>query len=239
MPSTTEQFDRQLASIRERITDQGQLVTEICEQSFQSIYDMASDEALALIGRDDEVDRNDIDIERDTVELLFRATHDGESIGEAQVRSVLTCVKANNELERIADAAVSIATRVVTLGDRASNFPRTTEVMTNSVVGILRDTVRCFGDTDAGRAKLVLSAEGAVLEFYDLVVRKTEERIADGRMAVDHAFELHSIIHQAVLMADHCTNIAEQVIYEATGTIVRHTDAGWVEQDMGERDDAD
>jgi len=233
MRDDSGQFDRQLAQIRERISDQGRLVTEIAEGAFQTIYDMDASRAAALIECDDEVDRNDVEIERDTVDLLFRASRDASALGEDQLRSVLTCVKVNNELERIADAAGSIAGRVVELGDRASSFPRTTQVMTNSVIGILRDTVRSFAETDAKRAKLVLSAEGAVLEFYDMVVRKTEQRIAEGRLAVDHAFELHSIIHQAVLMADHCTNVAEQVIYEATGAIVRHTDAGWVEQDLG------
>ena len=223
------QFDTQLDSIRTRIADQGRLVTEIADGAFQSIFDMDSDRASQLMSRDDDVDKADVEIERDAVDLLFKATRSNEALSEAQVRSILTCVKVNNELERIADAAGHIATRVVALGERASMFPRTTLVMTNSVLGILRNTVRCFENKDPTIAKQVLSAEGVVLEFYDMIVRKTEERIADGRMIVDDAFDLHSIIHQAVLMADHCTNIAEQVIYEATGAIVRHTKAGWVE----------
>jgi len=232
MHADREQFDRTLAEIRSRISDQGRLVTEVTEAAFQTIYDMDAQRAHALIERDDEIDTNDVEIERDTVGLLIRASGEGFALSEPQIRSMLTCVKVNNELERIADAAGAIASRVVNLGDRASAFPKTTQVMTNSVIGILRDTVRSFCDTDAVRAKVVLSAEGAVLEFYDMIVRKTEERIADGRLAVDHAFELHSIVHQAVLMADHCTNIAEQVIYEATGAIVRHTDTGWIEKEL-------
>ena len=232
MPTTPEQFDHHLRALRERLVAQGNLVIDIAENTFATIYDMDAHAALALVTRDDEVDRADIEIERDAVDLLSRVTRNAVRLDESRIRSLLTCVKVNNELERIADAASSVALRVIALGDRDPGFPKTTRVMTNSVVSILRDTVRAFAHTDPDRAKHVLAAEGAVLEFYDLIVRKTEQRIADGRLSVEHAFELHAIIHQAVLMADHCTNIAEQIIYEATGAIVRHTDTGWAELDL-------
>ncbi len=229
MGITPEQFDTRLDAIRSRLADQGNLVSEIVEQSFQTIFDMDSDTALRLMTRDDEVDQADLEIERDAVDLLQKASADGCPLTPHQIRALLSAVKVNNELERIADAAADVANRVVSLGERTSTFPKSTMVMTNSVVGILRDSVRCFGDSDAARAKIVLSSEGTVLNFYDVIVKKSEQRIADGRLGVDHAFDLHSIIHLAVVMADHCTNIAEQVIYQVTGAIVRHTDAGWVE----------
>jgi len=232
MGISPEQFDARLSAIRSRLGAQGALVTEIAEQVFETIFDMDIDRALELMERDDEVDQADVEIEREAVDLLERASLDGCPLTPQQIRELLSAVKVNNELERIADAAADIAFRVVSLGDRTSSFPKTTMVMTNSVVGILRDSVRCFAESDAQRAKQVLTAEGAVLNFYDVIVKKSEERIADGRLGVDHAFDLHSIIHQTVVMADHCTNIAEQVIYRVTGAIVRHTNAGWVEHEV-------
>jgi len=236
MGITPEQFDERLDGIRARLGVQGALVTEIAEQVFQTIFEMDTDKALDLMTRDDEVDAADLEIERDAVELLEHASQGGCPLSPQQIRGLLSAVKVNNELERIADAAADVAFRVVSLGDRTSSFPKTTMVMTNSVVGILRDSVRCFADGDAKRAKQVLNSEGTVLEFYDVIVRKSEERISDGRLGVAHAFDLHSIIHQAVVMADHCTNIAEQVIYQVTGAIVRHTNAGWVEHEVDGRD---
>jgi phosphate transport system protein len=132
-------------------------------------------------------------------------------------------------MERIADAATDVAEKVIRLGERTTPFPKTLLVMTNSVVGIIRDVVRAFAQSDPSLARAVLASEGAVLNFKDLIVRDAEERVADGRMSVDVAFQLHGIAFQAVTMADHCTNIAEQVIYEATGQIVRHTEGKWVQ----------
>ena len=48
-------------------------------------------------------------------------------------------------------------------------------------------------------------------------------------MNVDFAFRLHEVATQCELIADHCTNIAEQVIYLTTGAIVRHMTNSWVE----------
>lgn len=232
MSMKPDQFNERLDAIRKRLGEQGDLVTDITEQVFTTIYDMDTDRAIQLMTRDDEVDKADLEIERDAVALLGESTLGDCPLTPEQIRGLLSAVKVNNELERIADAAADIAQRVVSLGDRTSTFPKTTMVMTNSVVSILRDSVRCFTEIDPQRAKQVLSAEGAVLDFYDVIVKKSEERIADGRLGVAHAFDLHSIVHQAVVMADHCTNIAEQVIFEATGAIVRHTNAGWIEHDV-------
>jgi len=237
MSMIPNQFDQRLETIRQRLGEQGALVTDIAEQVFMTIYDMDTDRAIELMTRDDEVDKADLEIERDAVALLGESSLGGCPLSPEQIRGLLSAVKVNNELERIADSAADIAQRVVSLGDRTSSFPRTTMVMTNSVVGILRDAVRCFTEIDPLRAKQVLSSEGAVLDFYDVIVKKSEERIADGRLGVAHAFDLHSIVHQAVVMADHCTNIAEQVIFEATGATVRHTNAGWVEHDVESSDE--
>jgi len=234
MPITPEQYDAQLTRIRAKLTDQGSLVTSLCDEAFGTIYARDLATARSVMNRDDEVDQIDIEVEREAVDLLIKASHDVCALEPAQIRSILTAVKVNNELERIADAAVAIADRVVAIGERTTPFPQTTKVMTNSVTAILRDTVKSFDRIDADRAKAVLAAEGTVLKFQELIVRDCEQRVADGRMEVDLAFDLHSIINLAVVMADHCTNIAEQVIYQATGAIVRHTTDGWVEQDLPE-----
>lgn len=233
MPISPEQFCERLKIIRDRLVEQGELVALLTEQVFETIYAKDSGAARELIKRDDEVDQADIEIERDAVDLMTRAAHDTCPVDPGQIRSLLTAVKVNNELERIADASSAIATRVIALGERESSFPKTTRVMTNSIAAVLRQTIRAFDEIDAVRAKSVLMSEGNTLEFHELITRDAEMRVADGRLGVDNAFDLHAIINQAVIIGDHCSNIAEQVIYEATGTIVRHTsDSGWVEQDL-------
>lgn len=229
MAITPDQFQSELASIRAALTRQGHKVTEMAAEAFEAVYQRDTVVANEILGRDDEVDQVDVEIERRCVDVLMRAASQQCELAEGPVRSVLTCVKVNNELERIADAATVVAERVIRLGDRTTPFPKTLLVMTNSVIGIVRDSVKAFGQGDASLAKSVLTSEGTVLKFKALITRDAEERVADGRMSVEVAFELHAIAFQAVTMGDHCTNIAEQVIYEATGQIVRHTKGEWIE----------
>jgi phosphate transport system protein len=236
MTMTPEQFADRLDSIRGRLVQQGRLVTEFAELVFNTIYDRDASLAAKLMDRDDEIDQADIEIEREAVDLITRAAQEACPIDASQVRSLFTAVKVNNELERIADSSTAVAQIVISLGERTSPFPKTTRVMTNSIVGVIRDTVRAFDEIDSDKAKSVLACEGNTLTFHELITRDAEMRVADGRIGVETAFNLHAIINQAVLMGDHCTNIAEQVIYQATGTIVRHTSAGWIEQDLPSKD---
>jgi phosphate transport system protein len=135
---------------------------------------------------------------------------------------VLTIVKINNEMERIADAAVAIAERAGTLRAMPGRIPETFRVMANSVVGILRDVNLAYDRSDAALAKVVLQSEDAVEAFKVAILRDAEQQIAAGAMPVDLAFSLHEIAHE-------CCRIAEQVIYSVTGAIVRHMDGRWVE----------
>ncbi|MFT5424555.1 MAG: phosphate transport system protein [Phycisphaerales bacterium] len=229
MPTTPAQFHDRLDEIRARLVEQGHTVEHMAERAFETFYSRDAQGAREMMGLDDKVDEADLEIERAAVALLSDATRDGCSLDDAQLRGVLTAVKVNNELERIADAATAIAERVVNLNDRETRFPKTTMVMTNSVIGIIHETIKAYGTTDPTASKAVLASEDAVLNFNSLILRDAEERVADGRMTVDLAFDLHAIVSQAVLMADHCTNIAEQVIYAATGAVVRHREGAWKE----------
>lgn len=101
--------------------------------------------------------------------------------------------------------------------------------MANSVIGILRDAVGSLMTNDPQLAKVVLQSQHTVTAFKAAIVRDAEEKIAKGKMQVDAAFVLHEVANLCELLADHCTNIAEQVIYLTTGSIVRHTTTSWVE----------
>jgi phosphate transport system protein len=96
-------------------------------------------------------------------------------------------------------------------------------------VGILRDVCTSYDRQDARLAKIVLQSQDAAAAFKRAIVRDAEVRIAAGQIGVDFAFLMHEVATSFERIADHCTNIAEQVIYAATGAIVRHEEGHWVE----------
>ncbi|MEZ6243458.1 MAG: PhoU domain-containing protein [Phycisphaerales bacterium] len=229
MADKIETFKRRIAELRRDLVAQGVVTREMTESAFDAIFARDLEEARRVISRDDEVDRVDLAIEQSAVDILADIARSECDLGSGPIREVLVCVKVNNELERIADAATTVAERIIELADRTTPFPETARVITNSVVGILRDAVVCFERFDAERAKVVLRCEGTVLKFAESTARAAEERVASGSMPAEVAFHLHAIVHQCEVIADHCTNIAEQVIYAATGVVVRHTGGAWVE----------
>jgi phosphate transport system protein len=238
MPTTPEGFTQRSMALKARLVEQGRRVQGLMELAFEAAFERSAEKATQVTKLDDAIDAADVDIERAAVQLLTDATRESAQLDENQLRLVLTIVKVNNELERIADAGVDVAELVIpgkaggsgTYGNaRDQALPSTFRVMANSVIGILRDAVGSLMSNDAAMAKVVLQSQHTVTAFKAAIVRDAETKIAQGTMTVDFAFFLHEIANLCELVADHCTNIAEQVIYLNTGAIVRHTQTSWVE----------
>jgi phosphate transport system protein len=229
MTSTPQGFALRLQRLKADLVEQGRRVQALLEGAFEAVFARDPARAARVIAMDDVIDRVDVEIEKASVQLLTDATHENARLEPEQLRAVLTIVKINNELERIADAGVEIAQRCTTLREMPGTIPETFQVMTNSVVGILRDVNRAFDRSDAALAKVVLQSEDAVEAFKAAILTDAERKIASGQMPVDFAFVLHEIAGECLQMADHCTNLAEQVIYSVTGAIVRHMEGKWVE----------
>ncbi len=229
MPTTPQGFAKRLERLRADLAEQGHRVRALVEAAFEAAFARDPVRAGIVKSQDDVIDRVDVEVEKAAVALLTDATHENSQLDASQLREVLTIVKINNELERIADAGVAIADRAESLKNTVGEIPPTFSVLTNSVQGILRDATQAFNRSDARLAKVVLQSEDAVEAFMEAVLKDAERRIAAGTMSVDFAFTLHEIANEACKMADHATNISEQVLYSLTGAIVRHQEGGWVE----------
>lgn len=223
----SDSFQLRLDRLRADLIEQSRRVQAMIESAFESVF--AADAALAqdVIARDDVIDRVDVEIERAAVRLLTEAAAADGSLDESQVRGLLTVVKVNNELERVADLASALAERVKNLAALGEPMPPAFRVIANSVLGILRDMTRAVERRDPALCRVVLRSEATVEAFKDQVLREAQERLARGETRLEFAFALHDLCDLCERMADHATNIAEQVIYSVTGTIVRHTEGQW------------
>lgn len=220
-PSVTD-FSVQLAALRSTLVAQGERVLDLVLKSVESYFDLDKQKAAAVLAADDLIDRVDVEIERASIPLLAMGVTD-----EHCIRSVLTVVKVNNELERIADLGVAIAEVVEAYPDLQERMPPTFRVMANSVIGMLRDVVRALGDGNPKLAQQVLLFDDTVSRFKQEISLHAQEKVASGGFSVQFAFRLTSVTKSLERIADHCTNVAEQVIYLETGKIVRHRPEGW------------
>ncbi|HEB60627.1 MAG TPA: phosphate signaling complex protein PhoU [Phycisphaeraceae bacterium] len=223
MSIAPEEFSRYLEHLKGEIFAQGKRVQDLLESAVEVLFNADAERARAVVEADREVDRFDVQIEREAVNLLSCP----RELTAREVRETLTIVKVNNDLERIADSAVNVAEEVQSFISLPSLPPPTFRVMANSVIAMVRDSMQSLKTGDTDLAKLVLNADNAVDEFKSQILRDTEIQLASGVHTVDFAFSLIAIATDLERIADHATNICEQVIYQETGMIVRHGQSGW------------
>ncbi len=233
MPTTPDGMSKRLESLKADIIGQGRRVQALVESAIEAVFSHDTAAASRVVALDEAVDGVDVKIEQAAVSILSDACTAGSAMTPAQVRVALTIVKVNNELERIADIGVLIAESISVFANvstgGSSALPQTFRVLANSVIGIIRDVTASLDRADPRLAKVVLMSEAAVGEFRKALVREIQTHVSRGQMPLQLAAALHDVAMYCLWMADHCTNIAEQVIYAATGTIVRHMEGKWEE----------
>lgn len=222
----TTSFHTRLVALKGELVAQGRLVQRSIEDAVEAVFERRPAKAEEVIRRDEEIDRVDVEIEKSAVRLLVEEWGNPGVTAE-DLRMVLTIVKVNNEFERIGDLAAVIAEKYDAVGASGMSIPAKFRVMANSVIGIMHNTNTAFSHMDVGVARLVLASDDATDAFKTALLRDIEDGLVKGIHTVDYAFALGRIAHSLARMADHCTNVAEQVIYVATGKIVRHQGEKW------------
>ncbi len=218
MPS----FSSKLNELQTILHAQGDRVLTLVTLAIESYFDHDETKARTVIALDDEIDSVDVAIERASIPLLAMG-----QTNEHAIRQVLTLVKVNNELERIADCGVNIAEQVVGHQHLSDPMPPTFRVMANSVLGMLRDSNRALATSNAELARQVLLFDDTVDRFRNELILQAQEQVALGTSSVRFAFRVTGATRNMERIADHSTNICEQTIYLLSGKIVRHRPEGW------------
>lgn len=228
MPVTADQFEQRSQQLKSDLVEQGRRVISLLDRSIESAFECDADKASWVIENDEQIDIVDIEIERAAVSLLWDVAQATTDISPDQLRNILMIVKVNNELERIADCAVEIAERVQADANVLTEMPARLRVMANSVLGILQNACQCLGNLDTKLAKIVLASDDATEAFEIEILREIQRMVLAQTIDLDPAFSQQAIAIELERIGDHCTNIAEQVIYVATGNIVRHSEGQWM-----------
>lgn len=227
MTALQSEFDERLRRLSADLHSQGRSVLAVVESAVAGVFDGDEASARRVVELDAGIDREDVRIEREAVQLLTDATRVNAQMSPQQVRTVFIIVKVNNELERIADAAVNIAEKAAQFAAQGAAMPPRFRMMANSVIGILQSANAAFEHVDRAEAERVLASDDTTEAFRHALLLDTFARVGRGELAVEHGMAYETVASNLARMADHCTNIAEQVIYLATGKIVRHWGDKW------------
>lgn len=211
-------LQKEIENLKKRILELGAVVEESVRQAVTAIEKRDARLATAVIERDAEIDHLEVIVEEECLKIM--ALHQPVAI---DLRFIIAVTKINSDLERIGDLAVNIAERAVYLATQPRiDIPFDFAGMAESAQQMLRESLDALVNLD-GRLARRVSAEDAEV---DRINRDMYAQVKDGiRSHPDH---LDSLIHLLSVsrhlerIADHATNIAEDVIYMIEGVIVRH-----------------
>ena len=214
----TAHFVQLLDDLQRRSLRMASLVEDILQEACEAVFDDNEKLARRVISRDQEVDAEEVRIEAETVRLMALYQPVGSDL-----RLLCTVLKVNNDLERIADCGVNIAERAEHLDHHAmGNQAKTVRQMAPIVQRMLRTAIQAYGDQNADGGRKVLSEDDAVDATYAQIIRGVVADAAGNPDAMAAYLDILSIAKNLERIADHATNIAEDVVYLSTGEIVRH-----------------
>ncbi|MDG5813687.1 phosphate signaling complex protein PhoU [Chitinispirillales bacterium ANBcel5] len=205
--------------LKQRIMGLCTLVEESVRYSVKSALNLDHSLAHKVIGSDEEIDMEEVEIEEDCLKILALYQPVARDL-----RFVIAVLKINNDLERIADLAVNIAERTIALtAQPPENLRNVCTAMSEKAVIMLKKSIDSLINWDGFLAVDVCESDNEVDTLYKDSFELVKNCILEDPARLDSLYLYSSIFRHLERIADQTTNIAEDVIYMTQGGIVRHT----------------
>ncbi len=211
-------LQREMDKLKRKVLALGAIVEENLRLAFQSIDQRDAAKARRVIETDVLIDQSEVDVEEECLKIL--ALYQPVA---GDLRFVAAVIKINSELERIGDLSANIAERALQLIDEHPvAVPLNVAVMADRTWTILERALDALVRQDAVMAREVLVADDEVDELYAELIEELKGVIRADLEHLDAIVLLFSVARYLERLADHATNIAEDVLYMVEGEIQRH-----------------
>ncbi|MFT5199526.1 MAG: phosphate transport system protein [Planctomycetota bacterium] len=214
----TKHLQIDLKSLERNLLALGARVEDAVRRSIVALSTQRAELAREVIAGDEEIDDAEVALEEECLKVL--ALHQPVA---GDLRFVAACLKITNELERIGDLAVSISKRALQIeGGDTVIAPAELVTMTEATTAMLRSTLEAFIAEDGKAARQVIADDDQVDKLHKAILQGLIARMESEPGAINGAMLYISVSRHLERIADHATNIAEDVIYLTEGVIVRH-----------------
>lgn len=204
--------------LKGRTVSLGALVERALDESLAALFARDAERAVKVVQADREIDRLEVEIEEECLKVL--ALHQPVA---ADLRFVAAILKLTNDLERIGDLAVDLSQRAASLAWQPPiAFVPTLSEMADPVKSMVRRSLDSLVELDSELAREVLIADDEIDELHRRAFQEVTDRLREQPEHVDAHIQMLSTSRYLERIADHATNIAEDVIYFLEGQIVRH-----------------
>jgi phosphate transport system protein len=211
-------LEREIGKLKKTLLSLCAAVEEQVQIAVRALLDRDADTAREVEQRDKEIDNREVDVEEECLKLL--ALHQPVAV---DLRFIVAAMKMNNDLERIGDLAVNIARKALTLSEELPiAFPFDLAEMSTKTQTMLRDSLDALVNIDATLASDVCARDDEVDQMKRDIRQWGEQMLRTEPGRVTSVLALMATARNLERIADHATNIAEDVVYMAHGDIVRH-----------------
>jgi len=211
-------LQKELEKIKKRVLSLGAMVEDRVRIAGSAVEQLDAALAARIVETDWEIDEMEVEIEEECLKIL--ALHQPVAV---DLRFLIAVIKINNDLERIADEALNIAERVQTISKREDPGFRFDYVdMTQKAERMLKRSLDALVNLDVDMAFKVVVQDDEVDEMHRDAYQRTCREMTRRPEAIKYLLNYYLISRHLERIADHATNIAEEVIYLIEGEIVRH-----------------
>jgi phosphate transport system protein len=214
----SKHLERDLENLQRDILTMGTAVEEAIDKAIRALREHDAALAREVIDGDNQIDEHENHVDEECLKIF--ALHQPVATDLRRVAAVLLI---NVDLERMADLAVDIAERAVVLaGPPFIPVPRDLQRMSDQTTTMVRDCLNAFVHLDAHLARRVVRLDDEVDRLNAAIIQELIETMRQDPEFIEPGLSLFSATRHLERIADHATNIAEDVVYLVEGEIIRH-----------------
>jgi phosphate transport system protein len=201
-------------------------VEEALHKSIKALIERQPAMAKQVIDGDKVIDAEENHVEEECLKVL--ALHQPVAV---DLRRIAGALKINAELERMGDLAEDIAERAIHLARLAPtiSMPTKLQKMTDLTTSMVRQSLDAFVHLDARLARMVCRLDDEVDRYNAEIIEELIGMMKKSPEMVEPGLSFFSATRHLERIADHATNIAEDVVYMVEGEIIRHRPAAVAE----------
>jgi phosphate transport system protein len=211
-------FDQELEKLKTKLLEMSAHVESAIYRSIQGVVEKNAELADQVIRNEARINQLEIEIDDQAISLLAL-----QAPMAADLRLVTAAIKINNDLERMGDLSVSIAESALALVREPVIRPLIDiPHIAGLAQGMVRKALDAFVNRDAELARSVLASDDAVDNMRTASYHELISFMENNPSQISQALYLLSTVRNLERIADHATNIAEDVLFLVKGIDVRH-----------------
>ena len=210
--------DLDIENLRKHVLEAGTLVRNAVHHACAAVLERSEFEIKKVFEFEEKINEQHLSLDNHCMKTLAKLSPYGQDL-----RTIISVIKINSDLERIGDQSRNIARILQGEFEKSKNldFPEVHNMM-ETVKWMVELSVECFPKGNVQQAVQVLKREQHVDDAKTKITCKLLEHMNKHSEDIKVSVDFILIVRNLERIADHCTNISEETIFATTGKDIRH-----------------